>query len=402
MAPLLTAELLSIGSELTVGETRDTNAGELARSLAEHGVRVLRISALPDDLPAVRGAFESALARADLVVSTGGLGPTPDDLTREAIAAATGEIPEVDPDLERWLRELFERRGIAFPASNLKQAWRTPSTTVIPNENGTAPGWWVDRPDGRVVIALPGPPREMRPMWTSWALPRLSVRGLGRLVATVTLRTALIGESLIADQLGSLLDLGANPTVATYARADAVDIRISAVATGTSTASELVAVAESEVLRRVGSYVWGRGEISWPAAIAAALAIRGWRLALEEAGTRGSVTALLGEGLGDRLASASVLPTPGAAASRGGAALIARAASAREVVGAEVGLAVRARERGRDLTVTVAVVDPVGGHVERRVAFLGGMMGRGRAALITAALLHARLTAEERRSGRPR
>src|SRR5262245_46151968 len=121
--PLLTAELLSIGSELTVGETRDTNAGELARSLTTLGLAVRRIQALPDDLAAVREAFATALERADLVVSTGGLGPTPDDLTREAIAEFVDEVPEVDADLEAWLRELWARRGMEMPAMNLKQAW---------------------------------------------------------------------------------------------------------------------------------------------------------------------------------------------------------------------------------------------------------------------------------------
>ena len=107
---LLTAELLSIGSELTVGDTRDTNGGELARSLTAMGVRVGRLTGLPDELDAVTEAFRGGLARSDLVVSTGGLGPTPDDLTRESIAAACDETPEVDPDLEAWLRELWRRR----------------------------------------------------------------------------------------------------------------------------------------------------------------------------------------------------------------------------------------------------------------------------------------------------
>src|SRR5262245_40078839 len=141
--PILTAEILSIGSELTVGETRDTNAGELARELTGLGVRVGRLTALPDDLAAVTRAFEAALERADLVVSTGGLGPTPDDLTREAIAAALDETPVVDPALEAWLRGLFDRRSIPFPETNLKQAWLLPSAEAIPNANGTAPGWFV-------------------------------------------------------------------------------------------------------------------------------------------------------------------------------------------------------------------------------------------------------------------
>ncbi len=114
---VLTAELLSIGSELTVGDTRDTNAGELARSLTSLGVRVLRLTALPDDLASVTAAFSDGLSRADLVVSTGGLGPTPDDLTREAIAAACDETVAVDPATEAWLRELWTRRGMPVPGA---------------------------------------------------------------------------------------------------------------------------------------------------------------------------------------------------------------------------------------------------------------------------------------------
>ena len=412
MRILATAELLSIGSELTVGETRDTNAGELARSLTELGAEVLRMTALPDDLAAVREAFARALDRADMVVSTGGLGPTPDDLTREAIAAAVGETPAVDPELERWLRALFERRGVPFPSTNLKQAWLTPSATAIPNANGTAPGWWMDRPDGRVVIALPGPPREMRPMWADWALPRLHERGLGLATAGVTLRTTGIGESLLAERLGALLDRPANPTVATYARADAVDVRISAVPGPGTDAASLVARAEAKVLELIGEHVWARGDVTWPRAIADALAARQWRLALEEIGTRGSVTSLLGEGLGERLASATVLETRdlephdleprGAGKGRDGAALAARAVATRTKAGVEVGLVVRAVERGPDLAISVAVVDPNGEHAERRIAFLGGAMGRSRAALMAAAILHARLVAAPRPARRSR
>ncbi len=226
--PLLSAELLSIGSELMVGETRDTNAGELARSLTALGITVTRIQALPDDLDAVSHAFAEALERADLAVSTGGLGPTPDDLTREAIAAVTGETPVVDPELESWLRGLWSRRDMAMPEINLKQAWLIPSAEALPNANGTAPAWWVSRPDGRLIVALPGPPREMRPIWSEQVLPRLRDLGAGGDTATTTLRLAGIGESAVADLLGEALLRASNPIVATYARAEAVDVRISA------------------------------------------------------------------------------------------------------------------------------------------------------------------------------
>ena len=138
---IMTAELLSIGSELTVGETRDTNAGDLARRLTAMGVRVDRIQALPDRLDTVREAIVAAIGRADLIVTTGGLGPTPDDLTREAVAGALDQTPTVAPELEAWLRSMWERRGMPFPEMNLKQAWLIPSATAIPNPNGTAPGW---------------------------------------------------------------------------------------------------------------------------------------------------------------------------------------------------------------------------------------------------------------------
>ena len=270
---LETAEILSIGTELTSGETRDTNAGELARSLTEVGVEVTRLTALPDRRERVESAFRAALERVDLVVSSGGLGPTPDDLTRESIAAVCDEIPEVDPALERWLRSLWERRGLPFSAINLKQAWRIPSASTIANPNGTAPGWWVDRPDGRVVILLPGPPSEMRPMWQATLTGRLHERGLGADRQVRTLRLTGIGESAVADRLGDEILRQRNPEVTTYARWDAVDVRLAASAVpasadqpGTSAAALLDAV-EAVVLDVLGSHVWARGTTAWPEAI---------------------------------------------------------------------------------------------------------------------------------------
>ena len=418
MAPIRTAELLSIGTELTVGETRDTNAGDLARDLTRRGVVVGRITALPDDLEAVTGAFGDGLARSDLVVSTGGLGPTPDDLTREGIAALVGETPAVDPALEAWLMELFERRSLPFPEANRKQAWLIPSATAVPNHNGTAPGWWIERPDGRIIVALPGPPREMRPMWDGWVLPRLLERGLGRPLTSVTLRLTGIGESAIASRLGDLLDLGARPSVATYARADAVDIRIWAhdedpAASddleaepsgnrGAPSAAALVAAAEASVLALVGEHVWARGDTSWPDAIAAALEARGWRLAALEIGLRGALLALLGEGLADRLALGESLATRPEAHDGERATLERLATRVRDDGQADVGLAVEARERGGDTAVTIAVVTPDDSHRETRVVFLGGSLGRGRAAVAAAAVLLGRLGHEPATGPTPR
>lgn len=386
---LKTAEILSIGSEIATGETRDTNAAELARSLTDAGVRVGRLCALPDDLGAVTGAFRDALAWADLVISTGGLGPTPDDLTREALAAACGEDPRVDPSLEAWLRGLWKRRRLPFPEVNLKQAWVIPSAVAIPNPNGTAPGWWVERPDGRLAVILPGPPREMRAMWRDWVLPRLRERGLGNDHVSRTYRTAGIGESQIVALLGDDLLRSRNPVVATYARADAVDIRISAVPEEATdgrpgrSAEALVRDAEAAVLTHLGRFVWGRGDDTWPGAIGARLAELGWTLASVEIGTGGALVALL-SGV-DRLRFAEVL-APDAPLS-GSPDLLDLAAKVRSAGGVDVGLAVRAEPRRDDTDVSVAVVTPAGSHREHRLAFLRGPMGRSRAGLVAAAVL---------------
>ena len=393
---IVTAELLSIGSELTVGETRDTNAGELARSLTDAGVTVARLTALPDRLEVVAEAFAAALERSDLVVSTGGLGPTPDDLTREAIARVWGETPAVDPDLERWLRELWARRDIPFPELNLKQAWLIASADALPNPNGTAPGWFVTRADGPIAVALPGPPREMRPMWADHALPRLRARGLGVDVAVRTYRLMGIGESQVAEILGEELLRTPNPEVATYARAEAVDVRISAVAGGDTagrprTAESLVEEAAGIVTERLADHVWGRDDQTWADAIGDRLAERGWRLGFVELGTRGQVGALFGDV--DWIALAEARPDTRAKAGDDAAAgqddepLMDLARGVRERAGADVGLAVRARERGADTAVTVAVVTPSSEHRETRRTFLGGSLGRTRAALTTASVL---------------
>ena len=398
---ILTAELLSIGSELTVGDTRDTNAGELARSLTAAGVAVGRLTALPDRLEDVADAFAASLARADLVVSTGGLGPTPDDLTREAIAQVWGETPAVDPDLERWLRELWARRDIPFPELNLKQAWRIPSAEPLPNPNGTAPGWFVTREDGRVAVALPGPPREMRPMWADHALPRLRSLGLGADVAARTYRLTGIGESQVAEILGEALLRTPNPAVATYARAEAVDVRISATggadADGQARdAATLVEAAAAIVATKLGDHVWAEGDQTWSDAIGARLAERGWRLAFVELGTRGQLVTLFGDvdwvALAESRPDADVHAGDEAdAAGRDSATLTDLARGIRDRAGVDVGLAVRARERGGDTAVSVVVVTPGSEHRETRRAFLGGSHGRTRAALTAASVLFTAL-----------
>ena len=380
---LRTAELLSIGSELTVGETQDTNAGELARALTLEGVSVSRIQALPDRLDIVSAAFSTAFDRADLVVSTGGLGPTPDDLTRESIAAALGETVTIDPDIEAWLRERWERRGLPFPEINLKQAWRIPSCEPLANPNGSAPGWFVTRPDGGIAVALPGPPREMRPMWSDEVLPRLRAHGLGTDAAVRTFRLTGIGESAVAELLGEEMLRRPDPEVATYARLEAVDVRVSAAGDDPSgtTAAARVEAASQLVRERLGDYIWAEGAMSWADAIGSRVTELGWRIALEEIGTGGQVAALFGDV--PWLSLVEARPAGDSADDE----LLDRARRVRASGEAEVGVAVRARPRGGELAVSVAAVTPDLERRQTRATYAGGTMGRSQAALIAAATL---------------
>jgi nicotinamide-nucleotide amidase len=383
-----TAELLAIGTELTVGETVDTNSGELARSLIAHGVTVLRVANLPDDRSVVVEALRAAIARAAIVVTTGGLGPTPDDLTREAVADLCGEEVAIDEPTLAWLRGLWARRGMPFPEVNAKQAWRIPSATLLPNPNGTAPGWWVDRPGGSVIVTLPGPPREMRSMWVDAVLPRLRARGVGGDTEVRTLRLHGIGESMVAERLGDALLRAVNPVVATYARHEAVDVRISARPQSGRSAAAIADEAEAAVLAAVGDHVWARGDTTWAAALEAALEARGWTLATTEQGTAGALVTLL------RALPAVVLaerrPHPGEVAGDDdaeGREVAAEAGRVRRESGADVGLAIRVRPGGDDNTLHVGIATSTATRVERRVTFLRGNQGADRAAIAGAAVL---------------
>ncbi len=390
--PIRTAELLAVGSELTAGETRDTNGGELARALSLQGVSVRRVIALPDDLVLVTASFAEALSTVDVVVATGGLGPTPDDLTREALSAAIGEVPEVDPDQQAWLRDLFARRGMALPELNLKQAWLIPSATAIPNPNGTAPGWWVDRPDGRVAILLPGPPREMRPMWRDWVVPRLRDRGLGDGRLVRTLRTYGIGESRVAELLGEPMLRAANPVVATYARADWLDVRISAVderdAGGrvVRPALQVLETAAGAVRETLAGHVLAEGETSWADLVAAAAARAGVRFAVVEAGTRGALGALLCD---VPALERAIAHGPGAARDVAAWPVESDAVEVAREARVEVGISLVAHSDLTQTLLRVAVAAPADGwsRVLDLRLFQHGDHGRFRAGVAAAAFL---------------
>ena len=284
------AEILSIGTELLLGQIVDTNAQYLAQRLALLGIDLLFVSTVGDNLGRCTETFARAIGRSDLVVATGGLGPTEDDLTREAIAGALAEEPRVDPVLEAELRAWFAARVGAMPDRNLKQAWLIPSARALPNPNGTAPGWDVRTPRSR-IIAMPGVPREMTPMWEHHVEPTLSGGGVLR---SRTLKLLGIGESAVEEVLGELVRSTA-PTVATYAKNDGVHIRVSDKAAEAGAADERIARMERTVRERLGRYVWGADDDTLAGVIARGLGAHGWTLATAEALSGGDVARLLSD-----------------------------------------------------------------------------------------------------------
>jgi len=290
------AEILSVGTELLLGQIVDTNANYLAQQLPALGLDLYYVSEIGDNLPRLSDAFRQALQRSDVVISTGGVGPTEDDLTREAIANVFGEQMQVQPELEKQLREFFARRGRTMPERNVKQATTIPSGTYLPNPIGTAPGWWVEK-NGKVIISMPGVPHEMRKMWEEQAQPRLAKLLSGGVIVSRTLKLAGIGESHAEEALGDLTR-SVNPTLATYAKSDGIHLRLTSKASTQPEALERLNAFEPRVRAKVGEWVYGFDNDSFPAVIGALLRARGWRLATAESATGGQLASLLTEASG--------------------------------------------------------------------------------------------------------
>ena len=279
------AEIMGIGTELLMGELNDTNAGWIAGRLPALGITLRWVTLVGDDLGQLAGAFRQGLERSDIVFTTGGLGPTQDDLTREAVAAALGESPAVDEGQLSELRGYFRARGQDMPARNVKQAWLIPSAEFIPNRNGTAPGWWAER-GGKVIVCMPGPPVEMQAIFRDWVEPRL--RGLVTAEVTVTrnIKTMGLGEASV-DEVMSEYFGRENPYLGIYSKADGIHLRVIARAANTDAARGLIAPVERAAEERLGGYIWGYDDDTPAAAAGAALQARGKTLAVMEFCTGG-------------------------------------------------------------------------------------------------------------------
>ncbi|MBE0415352.1 MAG: competence/damage-inducible protein A [Dehalococcoidia bacterium] len=279
------AEIISIGTELLLGEITDTNASYLASKLPELGIDLLWVTQVGDNLGRLKECLERAWNRSDLVLTTGGLGPTEDDLTREAIAEMTGEKLSVDPDLERGLREFFSFRSFKMPECNIKQATLIPSAQAIPNPRGTAPGWWVER-EGRLLIAMPGPPSEMQRMWEKEISGRLRVRLGHEIILSRTIKTFGFAESAVDEMVSPFLS-STNPTLAVYAKPDGIHLRLTAKAQSKEEAEEMIAQMESDIRSLLGESIWGCDDETLEGVVGSLLSEKGLTLATMESCTGG-------------------------------------------------------------------------------------------------------------------
>lgn len=289
----MVVELISVGTELLLGQIVNSNAARIGGRLAEAGLDHYRQTVVGDNLERLTAAIGEALSRADAVILTGGLGPTRDDLTREAVAAATGRRLLSSPT---WVEELERRwaaRGQEMPSSNLRQALYPEGAELIPNPKGTAPGLALEQ-DGKLLFALPGVPAEMLFMLEDHVLPALlQVAGAGGVLVSRLLRTWGLSESLVGELLDDLYQGSVNPTVAFLASAGEIKVRLTAKAEDARQADRLIAPLEAEVRRRLGEAVFGVDRDTIEVVVLRRLEERGWRLVTAESATGGLVAARL-------------------------------------------------------------------------------------------------------------
>jgi competence/damage-inducible protein CinA-like protein len=285
------AEVVGIGTEILLGQIANSNAQVISARLAEIGVDVLHHEAVGDNVERIAEAFRLALSRAEIVIATGGLGPTGDDVTRAGLARALGRTLERRPEIEEFLREKFRRLGRPMPESNLVQAEVPSGARYILPDRGTAPGLIFHLDGGARVYAVPGVPAEMVEMLEGTILPELSaVAGPATIVSRV-LRVAGMPEARVGELLDDVFGSSENPTVAYLASAGEVRVRLTAKAAGRPEAEALIRPVESEVRSRLGDAVFATDEEELEETVGALLVERELSLACAESLTGGSLAA---------------------------------------------------------------------------------------------------------------
>ena len=282
-----TAELLAVGTELLLGSITNTDARDLSRELAAMGINVHHHTVVGDNPERLKAAVELAKSRADILITTGGLGPTCDDLTKQVLAEAFGRKLVFHPDCAEGIRSFFARSGREMTENNLQQAWLPEGCTVLDNEWGTAPGCAFEQ-DGCHVVMLPGPPRECLPMFREKAAPWLAKLSNG-IIRSRTLRVYGMGESRVESLLRERMNELTNPTLAPYAKEGEVELRITARADTEEEALRLIRPVEEEVRALLGELVYGADVTSLEQVVLGQLKERGVTLGTAESCTGGLI-----------------------------------------------------------------------------------------------------------------
>jgi len=288
---------VTIGTELLLGHTIDTNAAELGRALGAAGVEIVRRTTVPDRPKAIADAVRAALERTGFVLATGGLGPTKDDMTKKVVADLFGKALYLDEGLLKALEARFKRLGRGpMPAINRNQAEVPEGATVLPNPRGSAPGLWIEDA-GRVVILLPGVPSEMRGLLIEEVLPRIVARqakdGGTRVVRSRTLRTTGVSESALAERVGPLEEALAPLSLAYLPSVEGVDLRLTAWSVVPEEADRLLASGGDRLKKELGDHYYGEEETLLAATVIDILKSKSKTVAVAESCTGGMVGARL-------------------------------------------------------------------------------------------------------------
>jgi nicotinamide-nucleotide amidase len=406
----MNAEIVSIGSELLLGQIVDTNASWIAQRLAEAGVNLFYKTTVGDNMDRMVEVLDRALDRSDVVVTGGGIGPTQDDLTREAIAKVTGRKVVTDPGSLLELRERFQKRGFILTKNNERQAQIPDGAIVVRNPNGTAPAFIVETDRG-VTISLPGVPFEMKWLVENEVIPYLREKfGLTQMIHYRILKVADLGESAVDDRIGHLIAESANPTVGVLAHPGQVDVRIAALAKSIDEANGLIDVVDTEVRELLGDHIFGVDDETIESVIGKLVAESKATVATCEDLSGGAVAVAIQEAAGPAFLESAIVNTNDALekiARAGGenppfedgaerAAALARAI--RQTSGATYGIAVHGVEEGDQRTEnlgrgeTYIVVSGPNGERARHVRSAGrGAPDRRRAAMGTLSLFRREL-----------
>jgi len=356
------AEIVAIGSELLLGQIVDSNSAWIAQRLAGVGVNLFYKTVVGDNEDRMVSILGKALDRADVVITTGGIGPTQDDLTREAVAAVTGRGVVTDDESLLDLRERFQKRGFILTKNNERQAQIPEGATVIKNPNGTAPAFLVEDERG-VIISVPGVPFEMKWLIDNEIIPYLRDRyGLSQVIHYKILKVTDLGESSVDHLMGHLIAESSNPTVGVLAHPGQVDVRIAARAGSEVEAQELIAPVEAEVRELLGDNIFGEDDDTIESVVGALLEQRGLTISTYEDLSGGAVADAIQGAADVRFVEGSIVNSNAALErivtaggetppfENGQARAEALARAMRKASGADVGLAVHAVEEGDQRT----------------------------------------------------